>query len=105
MQFDDQFIIITDLYPSPVIIDRLPQEESDGSTSNRKRRLGLPLHGSPLADIFPIMVEPAPGDTISNHDLADLMEKRLEDPVLILKRFPKLQLSPRNNEDEGVESD
>ncbi len=95
MRFEDQLMIIMDIYPSPVIIDRLPGEGPDELPipHHRMRRPGLPPYSPPVAAIFPIMVEAAPGAKVTNLALADILEKRLADPLMPLKRFPKLRLS------------
>ena len=107
MRFEDQFIIIMDLYPSPVIIDRLPGCGPDELPipHPRMRRPGLPSYSPPVAAIFPIMVEPAPGEQVSYNALATIMEKRLADPRAPLTRFPKLQLLPETDGDEDTIDD
>jgi hypothetical protein len=107
MRFEDQLMIIMDLYPSPVIIDRLPGSGPDELPipHPRMRRPGLPSYSPPVAAIFPIMVEPPPGGQVTDDALATIMEKRLADPMMPLTRFPKLQLLPKTDGDEEVESD
>jgi len=53
------------------------------------RRPGLPPYSPPVAAIFPLMVEAAPGTKVTN----------LAEPLMPLKCFPKLRLSPEVEKD------
>jgi len=103
MQYDGSLIVVMNIYPSPVIIDRLPGDGPMGFPIPPPylRNPGMSSHVSQLAEIFPLMVEPSPGGCVKESDLAGIIHDRLVDPISRLKRFPIIRLDPdkENNDD------
>ena len=102
MKFDGKFMVVMDLYPSPVVIDRLPIEDEFGRLVKPPHRRGprAAIHASMLADVFALSLVPVPGEEIGSEQIIEVMEKRMNDFVSPLHQMAEIQLSSVESEKE-----
>jgi len=92
MRYTGDLIAVLDIYPGPVIVDRLPLEDRDGRLKKppHRRHPDAPRHASPLADWFPVLLESPGGTAVSESAIARVMERRLNTPPSVLHRMVRL---------------
>ena len=100
MIYDGKLIIVRELFPSTVLIDRKPVEDEFGRLVEPPHRRGpdIDLHSSPIRDLFAFALVPPKGESIDEDRLADIMLKRNAEGASPLHQLLEIPVDPADGD-------
>ena len=104
MEYDGKLIVVRELFPSAILIDRKPVEDDFGRMMQPPHRRGpdMELHGSDIRDLFAFALIPPKGEPMDEDRLADIMLKRNAEEASPLHRLLEIPVVPSS---DGREKD
>jgi hypothetical protein len=104
MDYDGKLIVVRELFPSAILIDRKPVEDEFGRLMGPPHRRGsdINLHGSFFRDLFAFALIPPKGEPMDEDRLADIMLKRNAEEASPLHRLLEIPVGPSS---DGREKD
>ena len=96
MEYDARLMVVRELFPTPVLIDRKPVEDDFGRLVPPPHLRGpdIEQHGSSIRELFAFSLVAPKGQEINEDRLADILLKRNAEEVSPLHRLLKIPVEP-----------